>query len=401
MEPDAARGHRHWLQQLELAHFEPTSPGMPYWLPRGMVVMRALREMWLREHMERGYVEMSGPELAQRALFATSGHDAHYADGMFWTSDGLGVKPMNCPGAMVVYGSRRRSYRELPLRLYCEDTIHRRELSGVLNGVLRVQEFHTDDGHIFLPEEQVPEELGRVFDLTRDLYARFGLDFRLRLGTAPRARMGDDAVWDRATAMLRAALDRWGEGRAGSYEIAPGEGSFYAPKIDILMTDALGREWQTGTLQVDLQLPERFGCRFAAEDGERVPALIHRAIAGSFERFLGILLEHTDGRLPPVLSPVQVLLVPVGKRHLEAAAVIGERMRRAGLRVEVESARRTVSAAVRDAAARRIPRVAVVGDRELQSGRPAVREEGGAPRSLTPDELAAELRSVRRLTHAR
>lgn len=399
MERDAARGHQHWLRQLDLVQFEPTSPGMPYWLPRGMVVMRALRQMWLREHLERGYVEMSGPELAQRALFATSGHDAHYAGGMFWTSDGIGLKPMNCPGAMVIYRSRRRSYRELPLRLYCEDTIHRRELSGVLTGLLRVQEFRTDDGHIFLPEEQVPDELGGIFDLTRDLYARFGLDFRLRLGTAPPSRVGDDAAWDRATAMLRTALDRWGG--AGSYEIAPGEGSFYAPKIDILMTDARGREWQTGTLQVDLQLPERFGCRFTADDGERVPALIHRAIAGSFERFLGILLEHADGRLPPVLSPVQVLLVPVGKRHLDATAEIGERMRRAGVRVEVESARRTVSAAVRDAAARRIPRVAVVGDRELESGRLAVREEDGAPRSLTPDELAAELRTVPGLIHAR
>jgi threonyl-tRNA synthetase len=391
VEIEEARDHRHWLRRLGLAHFEPSSPGMAYWLPGGMVVMLALRDLWRREHVAQGWVEMSGPELARRELFATSGHEAHYRDGMFWMDD-MGLKPMNCPGAMIIFRSRRRSYRELPMRLYCEDAVHRRELSGVLGGLLRVQEFHIDDGHAFVPEEDAEEELSRGFALAGDLYARFGLEFRARLGTAPQGRVGDDAVWARATGMLRSALDGW-LGRDG-YEVVAGEGSFYAPKIDVLMPDAAGREWQTGTFQLDLQLPARFGCAYVAGDGrERAPALVHRAIAGSFERLLALVLEQSDGRLPAALCPVQVLLAPVGARHVEAAAGIAAELRAAGARVEVDSGRRTVSAAVRDAAQRRIPLLAVIGDRELESGRLAVRGQDGAPaRALSVAELAAVLR---------
>ena len=345
MEPPESKSHRHWLQQLELVQFEPTSPGMPYWLPAGTVVMRELRALWLRRHQARGYVEMSGPQLADRSVFDLSGHAAHFSEGMFW-ADRFGLKPTNCPGAMLIFAARRRSYRELPLRLYCDDLLHRNEQSGALNGLLRVQEFRQDDAHVFLDEADVVDELESIFSFAGDLYRLFGLEFRLRLGTAPPDRMGGDEVWQRATGILRAALDRFA-GPDG-YEVVPGEGSFYAPKIDVLMTDSLGREWQTGTLQVDLQLPARFGCRYVDGDGvEKVPVLIHRAIAGSFERFLGILLEHTDGHLPPPLAPVQVLVVPVGARHVEGATRMAGELRRAGARVEVADGRRTVSALVR------------------------------------------------------
>lgn len=383
------RSQRHWLQQLELVQFEPTSPAMPYWLPAGVVVMRELRAMWLREHVAGGYVEMSGPQLSDESVFARSGHAMHFRDGMFW-ADRFGLKPMNCPGAMLIFASRRRSYRELPLRLYCDDLLHRNEPSGALNGILRVQEFRQDDAHVFITEAMVAAELESIFRLAEKLYAMFGLTFRLRLGTAPAERMGGDDVWSHATAVLQRALDRFAGPRA--YEVAPGEGSFYAPKIDLLMKDSLGREWQTGTLQLDLQLPDRFGCRHVDEAGvERIPALIHRAIAGSFERFLGILLEHTDGHLPPPLAPVQVLLVPVGPRHVEGARRIAGRLGRLGARAEVGEGRRTVSAMVREASERRIPRLGVVGDRELGASVVAVRRASGRTELVSPDALAREV----------
>lgn len=384
-----SKSQRHWLQQLSLAHFEPTSPAMPYWLPAGMVVMRELRAMWLREHLACGYVEMSGPQLSDESAFALSGHAMHYRDGMFW-SDRFGLKPMNCPGAMLIFASRRRSYRELPLRLYCEDLLHRSEPSGALNGILRVQEFRQDDAHVFITEADMADELESIFRLAEKLYALFGLTFRLRLGTAPADRMGDDDVWNRAIVVLRCALDRFAG--SGGYEVVRGEGSFYAPKIDLLMKDSLGREWQTGTLQLDLQLPGRFGCSYFDEaDVENVPALIHRAIAGSFERFLGILLEHTDGHLPPPLAPVQVLLAPVAPRHVDGARRMAGQLGLLGVRAEVGDGRRTVSAMVREASERRIPRLGVVGDRELGASVVAVRRPTGRSELVAPDTLAQEV----------
>lgn len=391
MSTPESKSQRHWLQQLNLAHFEPTSPAMPYWLPAGMVVMRELRAMWLREHLASGYVEMSGPQLADESVFALSGHAMHYRDGMFWT-DRYGLKPMNCPGAMLIFASRRRSYRELPLRLYCEDLLHRNEPSGALNGILRVQEFRQDDAHVFVTEAGMAEELHSIFRLAERLYALFSLTFRLRLGTAPADRMGEDDVWSRAILVLQAALDRFVG--SGAYEVVPGEGSFYAPKIDLLMKDSLGREWQTGTLQLDLQLPDRFGCSYVDEaDVEKVPPLIHRAIAGSFERFLGILLEHTDGHLPPPLAPVQVLLAPVAPRHIEGAERVADRLGVLGVRAEVGDGRRTVSAMVREASERRIPRLGVIGDRELGTSAVAVRRANGRTESVVADALADEVRA--------
>jgi threonyl-tRNA synthetase len=379
-EPDQPVDHRRWLRELELVHFEPTSPGMPYWLPNGVAVMRALRDHWRRAHERWGYLEVSTPLLARDPLYASSGHLEHFADGMFACDAGGGdrmsLKPVNCPGTMVIFRSRRRSHRELPLRLACNDTLHRNELSGALAGLLRVQVLHQDDAHLFVAPDQVRAEMVDLLRLAELLYAGFGLGFRIRLGGAPAGRLGDDATWALAEAELAAALDV-ALGPDG-YERVPGEGAFYGPKADLLVEDSLGREWQLGTVQLDFQMPGRLGCRYVGADGrEHVPAVIHRALLGSYERFLGILLEHTDGRLPAFMAPVQLRLVPVAARHAELARRLAAGLRDQGLRVEVGDRGERVNAQVREAALRRIPFVGVVGDREAAEGTVALSEPAG------------------------
>jgi threonyl-tRNA synthetase len=398
MNAEIAGGQRHqrWLEELQLAHFDPSSPGMPFWLPHGTAAMGALRRFFLREHLAAGYEEVSTPQLADLSVFRTSGHVPHFQDSMFIgpLDEGrrYGIKPGNCPGSMLLFAARRHSYRELPVRWYCEDVLHRRELSGVLTGLLRVQEFRQDDTHVFLAERQAEEEFGRILALARRLYGVFGLDFRLRLGTAPQDRLGDGAAWERATDALRRALDAYA-GRDG-YEVAAGEGAFYGPKIDILMTDALGREWQTGTMQLDLQMPGRFGCAYTGPDGARhTPAVIHRAIAGSFERFLGVLLEHGDGRLPFFIAPVQVLVAPVTQRQVARAREVRDALAGEGFRVEVGDGSQRLGALVRQARERRTPCLVVIGDQELREGTVGVRmrdEEGRW--TMTPGELIGTLR---------
>ena len=388
---EAAGDHRRWLRELELAHFEPTSPGMPYWLPHGVVVMRALQDHWRRAHERWGYQEVSTPVMARTPLYASSGHLEHFADSMFFcdTGDGdrYGLKPVNCPGTMLIFRSRRRSYRELPMRLACYDLLHRSERSGVLTGLLRVQAFHQDDAHIFLPDEQARPEIVDLLRLAERLYAGFGLDFELRLGGAPEGRLGDEADWARAQAVLADALaDFCGP---GGYAFEPGEGAFYGPKIDLLCADSLGRRWQLGTVQLDYQTPARMGCRYVGADGaEDVPAMIHRALLGSFERFLGVLLEHTDGRLPAFLAPVQLRLVAVSERHAAAASAVAEAARGAGLRVELHRSNQRLGAQVRDARLRRIPFLGVIGEREIADGTVSVRAVDGADQGrLSPAGL--------------
>ncbi|HEY4025227.1 MAG TPA: aminoacyl--tRNA ligase-related protein, partial [Candidatus Dormibacteraeota bacterium] len=291
--------------------------------------------------------------------------------------DRMGLKPVNCPGTMVIFRSRRRSHRELPLRLACADPLHRNERSGVLTGLLRVQVFRQDDAHVFVTPDQARGEIVDLLRLAERLYAGFGLAFRLRLGGPPAGRLGDDATWALAEAELAAALDA--AVGPGGYEHAQGEGAFYGPKADILVEDSLGREWQLGTVQLDFQMPARLGCRYVGADGrEHVPAVIHRALLGTYERFLGILLEHTDGYLPPFLAPVQLRLVPVAERHAEPARRLAAELRDRGLRVEVGDGSERVAAQVREAALRRVPFVAVVGDREVAGGTVALRGAGGS-----------------------
>jgi threonyl-tRNA synthetase len=387
--------HRRWLRELELVHFEPTSPGMPYWLPRGMAVMRALEEYWRRAHERWGYLEVSTPLLARDPLYASSGHLEHFADNMFFCDAGegdrMGLKPVNCPGSMVIFRSRRRSHRELPLRLACSDPLHRNERSGVLTGLLRVQVFHQDDAHLFVAPEQARDEIADLLRLAERLYAGFGLRFGLRLGGPPAGRLGDDATWARAEAELAAALDVT-VGKGG-YERVEGEGAFYAPKVDLLVQDSLGREWQLGTVQLDYAMPHRLDCRYVGADGgEHVPAVVHRALLGTYERFLAILLERTDGHLPAFLAPVQLRLVPVTERHVAQVRQLAALLRESGLRVEVGSSGERVAAQVRDAALRRVPFVGVVGDREAAEGSVTLRRGGEEMGVLGREALVEVLR---------
>jgi len=377
---DRPAGHQRWLRDLELAHFEPTSPAMPYWLPRGMATLRALQDHWRQAHERWGYQEVSTPLLARDPLYASSGHLEHFADNMFFCDAGgddrMGLKPVNCPGTMVIFRSRRRSHRELPLRLSCNDPLHRNERSGVLSGLLRVQVMHQDDAHLFVAPEAAGAEIVELLRLAERLYAGLGLGFRLRLGGPPAGRIGDGAMWARAEAVLVAALDE--VKGPGGYERAEGEGAFYGPKVDLMVGDRLGREWQLGTFQLDHEMPRRLGCRYVGADGrERVPAVVHRALLGTYERFLGVLLEHTDGHLPPFLAPVQARLVPVAARHVPAARALASRLRERGLRIEVGEGTERLAAQVRDAALRRVPFVAVVGDREAADATAALRGPGG------------------------
>ncbi len=363
-----------------------------------MAVMRALQEHWRRVHERRGYQEISTPLLARDPLYVSSGHLEHFADSMFFCDAGaggrMGLKPVNCPGSMVVFRSRRRSHHELPLRLACADPLHRNERSGVLSGLLRVQVFHQDDAHIFVAPDRAREEVVELLRLAERLYAGFGLDFRLRLGGPPAGRLGDDATWALAEAELAAALDA-AAGPRGFDRVA-GEGAFYGPKVDLLVRDRLGREWQLGTVQLDLEMPRRMGCSYAGADGRKhVPAVIHRAFLGSYERFLGILLEHTDGHLPPFLAPVQLRLVPVAARHAVAARELAARLRERDLRVEVGEG--GVGAQVRDAALRRVPLVGILGDREVAARTVALRGHGGedlgaVSHEALPDVLARACR---------
>jgi threonyl-tRNA synthetase len=388
------RDHRRLGPQLELFMFHETSPGMPYWLPRGMIVLNELINFWRVEHEQRGYLEIRSPLMNKQQLYETSGHWEHFREDMFISEtpdeEVYALKPMNCPNAMVVFASRTRSYRDLPLRLADTDILHRFERSGTLAGLLRVREFSQDDAHIFVSEEQIKEEYRRILEITERFYAIFGIAYRLRLGTRPAAVLGDPAVWDRAEQVLREILEESGQ----PYVIEAGEGAFYAPKIDILMKDSLDREWQTGTIQLDFQMPLRFGLKYSGADGrEHTPAVIHRVIYGSLERFVGILIEHFAGALPLWISPEQVRVLAIADRHNAYAAQVGARLRAAGVRAGVDDGAERIAYKIRQAQIMKIPYMLVVGDREADRGQVAVRRRDGT--DLGPMELEAFLDRVR------
>lgn len=376
LEEAERRDHRRLGRELELFHFDPTAPGMPYWLPKGLKILNLLLDFWRREHEKRGYQEIAAPLVNDKSLWETSGHWEHYRENMFLIQLDehlvYGVKPMNCPNAMVVYNLKKRSYRDLPLRLSDCDILHRYERSGTLHGLLRVRKFQQDDAHIFVTEDQIEEEFARILDIAQLFYGIFGLRYTLRLGTRPDDFMGDPETWDRAEAALQRILDR--HAGPGNYLIGEGEGAFYGPKIDILMEDALGRQWQTGTIQLDFQLPRRFGCTYTDRDGtERTPVVIHRVIYGSLERFIGILIEHFAGAFPVWLAPVQAVIIPIADRHLPYAYRIRDRLYEAGLRIEVDDGDERMQAKIRNAQLQKIPYMLVVGDREVAEESVAVR----------------------------
>jgi len=394
LEEARRRDHRKLGQQLDLFHLAENSPGSPFWHPKGMVIWNELEDLRRRENAKRGYVEVKTPLLYDIDTYVTSGHYENYEENMFFVQGHgeekpMALKPMNCPGHMLLFGSRRRSYRELPLRYAESSTLHRDERGGTLHGLLRVRHVTQDDAHVFVTEEQIQEEIHGMVEYARYLYDLFGLSARAELSTRPEKRLGTDDQWDRAEAALEAALKR----HEIDYVISPGEGTFYGPKIDLHMTDSLGRSWQMGTIQLDYQMPTRFGLTYSGADNtDHDPVVIHRALLGSLERFTGILIEHYAGAFPFWLAPVQIRVIPVGEDHRQAAHGLKEK----GLgeyRIEIDERDETVGKRIRDAELEKIPYVIVYGDKESDESL-AVRKRGGEQSTLSLDGLRAEISEV-------
>jgi threonyl-tRNA synthetase len=390
LEESRRRDHRRLGRQLDLVHFSERSPGSPLWHPKGMVIWRELEKIRQRENERRGYLEVKTPIIYDKQTFITSGHFPKYEDLMFKLEvDGqpFAMKAMNCPGHMLLFGSEIRSYRDLPMRYAEPAPLHRDELTGTLHGLLRVRHVTQDDAHIFCTEEQIQDEIAGVVDYARYLYELFGMTASAELATRPENKLGTDEQWDMTEGALRKALEL----NEIPYEVAEGEGAFYGPKIDLHMEDALGRKWQMGTIQLDSQMPSRFGLTYVGPDNAEHPLyVIHRALYGSFERFIGILIEHYGGAFPVWLAPVQVRIVPVGETHREGASEVADELRAAGLRVEIDVRDETVGKRIRDAEVEKVPYVVVYGDRESRASL-AVRERGGAQSTRSLDELRDEL----------
>jgi threonyl-tRNA synthetase len=370
------RDHRKIGRELGLFWFHPWAPGEPFWLPKGTTLVHLLGNYMREILFPAGYVEVRAPLVFNKALWETSGHWTHYRENMFLIhADGneeeqSGLKPMNCPGHMLLFGSEVRSYRDLPLRIHEQSVLHRMEASGVLSGLTRVREFIMDDAHIFLREDQIGQEVERLLRLIQRVYNDFGLIPEMKLSTRPAEFLGEISTWDHAEAELKKALEAVGV----AFSINPGDGAFYGPKIDFAVTDALGRKWQCATIQLDYQLPQQFELKYiGADNAEHRPVVIHRAIFGSFERFIALLLEHYAGALPMWLAPVQVTVLPIADRHAPYAQTVRDRLAAAGLRVELDERQEKINYKIREAQLQKIPYMLVVGDREAAEGRVAVR----------------------------
>lgn len=374
------RDHKILGPQLDLFFMDSTAPGMPYWLPRGWKLFNVILDFWREEHEKRGYQEISSPLINHNSLWVTSGHWDHYQHNMFTIdvdeNTTYGVKPMNCPNSIVVYKRKTHSYRDLPLRLSDCDVLHRKEKSGELNGLLRVQMFRQDDSHNFITENQIFDEVNAILDIADLFYGIFGLEYRPELSTRPADFMGDISLWDKAEKALKEILDaRYG---ADGYDINEGDGAFYGPKIDIMMKDALKRQWQMGTIQLDFQLPRNFDITYTDKDGtEKTPVLIHRVIYGSLERFIGILIENFKGSFPFWISPVQVGIVPIGDKHVEYAKEIENELRNVRVRCESELSENHMNKKIKYFRNYRVPYVLVIGDNEMENRTVAVNIRGG------------------------
>jgi threonyl-tRNA synthetase len=391
LEEARKRDHRRLGTQLDLFHLEEVSPGSPFWHPKGMIIWNILEDLRRRENKKRGYVEVKTPVIFEKTLWETSGHWEKFRENMFLIPDGertYGLKPMNCPGHMRIFGNRLRSYRELPLRLAEAGTLHRNELAGALHGLTRVRHVTQDDSHLFCTRDQIEDEVFGCLDFTAYLYELFDLDYKFELSTRPDNKLGTDEEWDFTEGALRAALER----RGLAYELNEGDGAFYGPKIDLHMTDSLGRSWQMGTVQLDSQMPQRFGLTYVGPDNrEHTPYVIHRASFGSLERFIGILIEHYAGAFPVWLAPVQVRVIPVGEDHRLAAAELGRRLE--PFRVEIDESDDTVGKRIRNAEIDKIPYVVVYGDKESDEAL-AIREHGGAQETLSLQDFQAKLATL-------
>lgn len=359
------RNHKKLGKELELFMFHETAPGLAYFLPKGVKVYNELVNYWRDEHEKYNYQEIFSPLLNKKELYETSGHWEHYRENMFLSQtkeeETYALKPMNCPNAMVVFGSKTRSYKELPLKLGDTDALHRFELSGTLNGLLRIREFRQDDAHIFITEDQIRESFKELFEITEKFYSVFGLNYSFRLGTRPESFMGDPKLWDIAESQLKTILEESGK----EFFILEGDGAFYGPKIDILMKDSLGRDWQMGTIQLDFQLPRRFNLKYSDKDGtEKTPVVIHRVIYGSFERFIGIITEHFAGSFPLWLSPIQVKVIPISEKFEEYSNQVLNELRKNKIRAEIDLRNETLGARVRDAQNEKVPYMVIIGQKE-------------------------------------
>jgi threonyl-tRNA synthetase len=394
LEQAKLRDHRKLGPQLDLFHFSEHSPGSPIWHPKGMVIWYELEKIRRRENDRRGYEEIKTPLLYDAETFWISGHFPKYEETMFKVDvrgQEWAIKAMNCPGAMLLFGSRPRSYKELPMRLAEPSPLHRDELPGTLHGLLRVRIVTQDDAHIFCTEEQIQDEIRAVVAYARYLYELFGMTASAELATRPDNKLGTDEQWDRTEAALKTALEL----NEIPHTIAVGEGAFYGPKIDLHMEDALGRKWQMGTIQLDSQMPSRFGLKYTGPDNQEHDLyVVHRALYGSFERFIGILIEHYGGAFPFWLAPVQIRFVPVSDDHAERAEAVAVRIREAGYRVEVDSSDETVGKRIRNAQVEKIPFTVVFGERESKESL-AVRARGGEQSNPSLAELLETLASLR------
>jgi threonyl-tRNA synthetase len=392
LERARANDHRRLGPQLGLFTFSEVSPGAAFWLPAGTEVFNSLVALSREMGRDRGYLEVKTPQIYDSSLWVTSGHWEKYRENMFVTEyeeRAMAIKPMNCPGHCQLYSLRHHSYRDLPARYWEPGLLHRREPSGTLHGLLRVRHFAQDDSHIFCTEDQIQDEVAGVLEFAFATYAVFGIDVRLELSTRPEQRIGSDELWDRSEAALISAL----ESQNLAYDLNEGDGAFYGPKIDMHMTDSLGRSWQLGTCQLDYNMPERFGLTYTgADNAEHTPVMIHRALMGSYERFIGILLEHFSGELPVWLCPVQAIVLPIADRHVDYASSVRARLHEAGLRAEVDDRSESIARKIRDAELSKIPYMLVVGDREQDSGLLSVREHrAGDAGAVTIEEFRARL----------
>jgi threonyl-tRNA synthetase len=389
LEQARARDHRKLGRELGLFMLSDLSPGSPFWLPNGTHIWNELTKLWRATNVERGYTEVRTPILYDVELWKQSGHWHVYREHMYFTdveARAMGLKPMNCPAHVQIYKSEQRSYRDLPIRYAEQGLVHRHEPSGTLHGLLRVRHITQDDAHVFCREDQLEAEAMRCLDFGFYIYEQFGLEPRLELSTRPEKRVGSEEMWDKA----EAALIRTLEDNGLEYVVAEGEGAFYGPKIDAHITDAIGRSWQLGTVQVDYYMPDRFDLAYTgADNADHRPVMIHRALMGSFERFIGILIEHYAGEFPLWLAPVQTIVLPIADRHEPYAAEVADALRKQGLRTEVDERSESTGKKVRDAEVRRVPYMLVVGDREQESGTVAVRRhDEGDLGSLSLDEFA-------------
>ena len=399
MEEAKKRDHRKLGKELGLFMFAEEGPGFPFFLPKGMTLKNTLIDYWREIHLIEGYQEVSTPVILSRKLWETSGHWDHYKENMYTTvidDEDSAIKPMNCPGGMLVYKSQSRSYRDLPLRIGELGLVHRHEKSGQLHGLMRVRCFTQDDAHIFMTQDQITDEIKGVTRLINEVYSQFGFDYFVELSTRPEDSMGSDEDWEMATNGLRNALDEMGL----KYIVNEGDGAFYGPKIDFHLRDSIGRTWQCGTIQLDFQLPQRFEAEYVAEDGtKKRPIMIHRVCFGSIERFIGILIEHFAGKFPVWLAPVQVKVIPVSEKSMEYAQGVYDQLKAAGIRTELDRKDEKVGYKIRQAQLEKVPFMLVLGEKEAAEGKITVRSRDKG--DLGVADLSTFIADVKKMTETR